>query len=113
MGTIIMAVLMAFSVNTQNMDLVEQVSQEYNLPIRYIEELDWDSIESRTPNELIVEVVESTSVGDYYGTDTYGYTLAYNLDVPSGEHVTSYIVYNPYTTQYDDIIAVIDNGMRR
>ena len=72
MGTIILAVLMAFSVNTQNIDLVEQVSQEYNLPICYIEELDWDSIENRTSDELIVEVVESTSVGDYYGTDTYG-----------------------------------------
>lgn len=113
MATIILSMLMAFTLNAQDIDLVEQVSQEYNLPIRYIEELDWDSIENRTPDELLVEVVESTSDGEHYGTDSYGYILAYNVNVPQGEHVTSYIIYNPYTTQYDDIIAVIDNGKIR
>ena len=75
MGTIILAVLMALSVNAQDMDLLEQVSQEYDLPIRYVESYDWDSIDNRTADYLVVEVVESEGNGTEYGTEDGGYVI--------------------------------------
>ena len=103
---------MMFSTNTA---LVEDVAQDYGLPIVYtvVEGDDWGVVDNRTDDELIVQVVESTSYGGGYGEDPQGYVIAYNVDVPQGEHVTSYIIYNPYTQVCDDVVAVIDNGIRR
>lgn len=112
MGTIIMAVLMVFSTNTA---LVEDVAQEYDLPITYtvVEDDDWRVVDNRTEDELIVQVVESISYGGRYGEDPQGYVIAYNKDIPAGDQVTSYIVYSPYSQEPDDVVAVIDNGIRR
>lgn len=112
MGTIIMAVLLMFSTNTA---LVEDVAQDYGLPIVYtvVENDDWRVVDNRTDDELIVQVVESTSYGGRYGEDPQGYVIAYNVDVPQGDQVTSYIIYNPYSQAYDDVVAVVDNGMIR
>lgn len=113
MGTIILAVLMAFSTQAADLQIVGQIAEEYDLPVRYIEEYNPEIVESRTDDYLLIEIVESVSDGNYYGTDTEGYILVYNKDVPAGEHVTSYIVYNPYTQYCDDAVAIVDNGMRR
>lgn len=113
MATIIISIIMALSVQTQDMALVGQVAQEYDLPVQYVGYCDWDAIESRTSDYLLVEVVESTGDGTRYGTDEGGYTLAYNQVVPAGKQVTSYVIYNPYTQIYDDVVYVVDNGMIR
>ena len=110
MGTIIMAAMLMFSTNTA---LVEDVAQDYGLPIVYtvVENDDWRVVDNRTEDELIVQVVESTSYGGRYGEDPQGYVIAYNVDVPQGNQVTSYIVYSPYSQEPDDVVAVIDNGI--
>lgn len=112
-ATIIMAAVMAFSTQTADVAIVDQIVEEYDLPVRYIEEYDPEIVENRTDDYLLIEIVESVSDGNYYGTDTEGYILVYNKDVPAGEHVTSYVVYNPYTQYCDDVVAVVDNGMKR
>ena len=61
----------------------------------------------------IVEIVDSTSNGAGWGYDADGYYIAYNVNVPAGEHVRSIVVYNPCNGHCDDVLAVYDNGMWR
>ena len=113
MATIIMAVLMAFSTQAADVQIVEGIAAGYGIPVQYIEEYDPEAIESRTDDVLLVEITESVSDGGRYGTDTEGYIIYYNRDIPEGYQVTSYIVYNPYTQYGDDVVAVVDSGMVR
>ncbi len=111
-ATIMMAAVMAFSTQAADVAIVEQIAAEYDLPVAYIEEYNPEIVENRTDDALLVEITESVSDGGGYGHDSWG-LVYYNRDVPKGERVTSYIVYNPYTQYGDDVVAVVDNGMKR
>ena len=57
---------------------------------------------------LCVEYVISHSLGDDGGMTTNGSYIGYNARVPKGKRVVSYVIWN-----YDDIVAVYDNGKMR
>ena len=63
--------------------------------------------------KIYVEIFVSYSNGGNWGENEEGWGVAYNTDVPKGEKVISYIIYNPNTNYIDDAIAVVDNGKIR
>lgn len=68
---------------------------------------------TRKKNKIIyIEVVQSKSNGKYGYTKDGSY-ITYNKKVKKGKKVVSYLIYNPNTTYYDDIVAVVDNGKIR
>ena len=64
-------------------------------------------------NYIPVEKIYSYSAGKKYGYTSEGEYVAYNKKVKKGRRVTTYIVYNPENNNWDDAIAVIDNGIAR
>ena len=64
-------------------------------------------------NVIYVEKCISYSEGGRYGYTEKGEYVTYNVDVPKGEKVESYFVYNPYTNYCDDILVAIDNQLMR
>lgn len=62
---------------------------------------------------VYVGIVKSKSLGGKYGKTSKGCTVRYNKKVKKGKTVKSFLVYNPESTGYDDIVAVIDNGKIR
>lgn len=62
---------------------------------------------------VYVSIVKSKSSGGKYGKTSEKYTIRYNKKVKKGKVVKSFLIYNPESTSYDDIVAVIDNGKIR
>lgn len=70
---------------------------------------------------IIVDVAKSKSMGkkDPRNNHYYGKILGskywcwYNKKVKKGKMVTQYGIYNPYSNECDDVVAVIDNGIIR
>ena len=58
---------------------------------------------------VYVSIVKSKSLDGKYGRTSKGCTIRYNKKVKKGKTVKSFLVYNPESTGYDDIVAVIDN----
>lgn len=85
-----------------------------NYPQHEIVITDYDSIpkDRKDCGKVYVERIVSTSSGDH-GTTADDYYIAYNKDVPKGETVVSYAVFNPYTNYCDDVVQVFDNNMSR
>ena len=85
--------------------------------IKFIKEgKQWQNIKLKTrkgKDIVYIEVIKSVSRGRWGRTTKYGSYIKYNKSVRKGEKVTSYCIYNPNTNWYDDVTAVIDNGMIR
>ena len=85
--------------------------------IKFIKEgKQWQNIKLKTrkgKHVVYIEIIKSVSRGRWGRTTKYGSYIKYNKPVPKGKKVTSYCVYNPNTNYYDDVTAVIDNGMIR
>lgn len=85
--------------------------------IKFIKEgKQWQNIKLKTrkgKQVVYVEKIKSTSYGRWGRTTKYGCYIKYNKPVRKGKKVTSYCIYNPNTNYYDDVTAVIDNGMIR
>ena len=62
---------------------------------------------------VYVSIVKSKSLGGKCGETSEGYTVRYNKKVKKGKTVKSFLIYNPESTSYDNIVAVIDNGKIR
>lgn len=92
-----------------NLMLLMSVQREYGMPLKQI---DFENITNRESDYIAVEVVKSESDGIHGGYDEYGY-IAYNADVPQGEKVISFVLYNSENQECDDILYVIDNGQIR
>lgn len=52
-----------------------------------------------------IEVVESVSATGTHGYDEDGYIIGYSHYVPVGEKAVSIVIYNPFNTICDDVIA--------
>ena len=61
---------------------------------------------------VYVSIIKSKSQGKY-GLTTKGGYIRYNKKVKRGKTVKSFLIYNPESTSYDNIVAVIDNGKVR
>lgn len=61
---------------------------------------------------VYVSVIKSRSQGKY-GLTAKGEYILYNKKVRKGKTVKSFLIYNPESTSYDNIVAVIDNGKVR
>lgn len=85
--------------------------------IKFIKEgKQWQNIKLKTrkgKHIIYIEVIESVSRGGWGRTTKYGSYIKYNKSVRKGKKVTSYCIYNPNTNFWDDVTAVIDNGMIR
>lgn len=62
---------------------------------------------------VYVSIVKSKSLGGKCGKTSEGCTIRYNKKVKKGKTVKSFLIYNPESTSYDNIVAVIDNGKIR
>ena len=117
------------SVNAKNIDKIKiknYVSCHYgkNWKIKYVS---WTSpiVIHRTKYAkkkiIIVDVVKSKATGKidkrnkhYYGKILNSkYSCWYNKKVRKGKIVTQYTIYNPFSNECDDIVAVVDNGRLR
>jgi len=85
--------------------------------IKFIKEgKQWQNIKLKTrkgKHVVYIEVIKSVSHGRWGRTTKYGCYIKYNKPVHKGNKVTSYCIYNPNTNFWDDVTAVIDNGMIR
>lgn len=61
---------------------------------------------------VYVSIVKSKSHGKY-GLTEKGEYIQYNKKVRKGKTVKSFLIYNPESTSYDNIVAVMDNGKVR
>lgn len=62
---------------------------------------------------VYVSIVKSKSLGGKCGKTSEGCAIRYNKKVKKGKTVKSFLIYNPESTSYDNIVAVIDNGKIR
>ena len=85
--------------------------------VKFIKEgKQWQNIKLKTrrgKHIVYIEVIKSVSRGDWGRTTKYDSYIKYNKPVRKGKKVTSYCIYNPNCNYYDDVTAVIDNGMIR
>lgn len=85
--------------------------------IKFIKEgKQWQNIKLKTrkgKHVVYIEIIKSVSRVRWGRTTKYGCYIKYNKPVRKGKKVTSYCIYNPNTNYYDDVTAVIDNGMIR
>lgn len=88
-----------------------------NYTVKFIKEgKQWQNIKLKTrkgKHIVYIEVIKSVSHGNWGHTTKYGSYIKYNKPVRKGKKVTSYCIYNPNCNYYDDVTAVIDNGMIR
>ena len=63
--------------------------------------------------EKVVSIGNGTRHGWYDTADGGHYIIGYNKRVPKGKRVISYVIWNPYTNEVDDVAFVIDNKMVR
>ena len=88
-----------------------------NCTVKFIKEgKQWQNIKLKTrkgKHIVYVEIIDSISCGNWGLTTKYDCYIKYNKPVHKGKKVTSYCIYNPNTNWYDDVTAVIDNGMIR
>ena len=61
---------------------------------------------------VYVSIIKSKSHGKY-GLTEKGEYIQYNKKVRKGKTVKSFLIYNPESTSYDNIVAVMDNGKVR
>lgn len=85
--------------------------------IKFIKEgKQWQNIKLKTrkgKHVVYIEIIKSVSHGKWGRTTKYGCYIKYNKPVRKGNKVVSYCIYNPNTNFWDDVTAVIDNGMIR
>ena len=117
MKEIILTLMMIFSTAkglNSDLFLVQDYCQEFyaNYQIEYVQCYD-DVILNRANKGIVyVEIVKSESIGNY-GVLENGSIIAYNKEIPIGQKVTSYCIYNPQNNYCDDVVAVVDNQMIR
>lgn len=115
--SIVISVMMSLStcISTDEFLAISWAVTHYpDCEIEFVHEYDFEVMESREGKNIVyIEVIESISDGNKYGVIDGQWIIAYNTEVPKGEKVTSYSIYNPYTNYCDDVVAVIDNGMIR
>lgn len=81
-----------------------------NVQVYRCNDLQIETLTSRTPDTVIVEEVEGTVLDEYgNGLDKDGYYISYRyVDCEPGEQITTYCIYNPQTQFEDDILYRID-----
>ena len=89
-------------------DFIGEIYGGYDLYNTY--ELTADILESRTEENIIVEVCVGTVLNENLDGEAYGYYISYRSveNVQPGDTVITYFVYNPYNNYVDDIVERFD-----
>lgn len=119
---IIMLVTLAASIPTHACSLNEKFAKEYASTIygnaykvKLVKEKNLTNkmlLKRKEKHIVYVSIIKSRSCGNYGITDKGEY-IKYNKKVRKGKIKKSFLIYNPESTSFDNIIAVIDNGKVR
>lgn len=115
-------VLGIFSVNASasttkmtNYQMMKKICRFYHKPPKVVSGR-FDSIKKvvthrKNKKYIVVEKIVSISAGGRKGYDKYNQLITYNKCVKKGKKVITYLIYNPKTNYFDDIIFKIDNSI--
>lgn len=89
-------------------DFIGEIYGGYELYNTY--ELTAEILESRTEENIIVEVAVGSVLNENLDGESYGYYISYRSveNAKPGDTVITYFVYNPYNNYVDDIVERFD-----
>lgn len=100
-----------------NYKIVKTLARKSGRPIKLVKyhnkKTDYIIVNRKNRKYLVVEKVVSISNGKDGGYTFDGCYIAYNKKTARDKLVTSYIIYSPYSNEFDEILYVVDHNTYR